>query len=164
MTCTVVYSNRIPILPRASRSYKHDRRRLVGRARSRASAWSTYSSQGAVADRRASLAVPARVEVVETAHMPNSNSPLEGFCRCFHSLAAHYMTNDGVCGFCFCQAMRTDTRGQRRAIGSDGALVTTTWRGARETRRAHRTNGAVQRECVSLSATLSISRRRELAD
>jgi hypothetical protein len=39
-----------------------------------------------------------------------STPAVQGFCGCTHSLAAHYMTRNGVCGFCFCQAQVTEAR------------------------------------------------------
>jgi hypothetical protein len=31
------------------------------------------------------------------------SAPEANLCRCGHSIAAHVMTDDGTCGFCFCR-------------------------------------------------------------
>jgi hypothetical protein len=30
-------------------------------------------------------------------------APEQNMCVCSHSIAAHIMTDDGMCGFCFCR-------------------------------------------------------------
>jgi hypothetical protein len=43
----------------------------------------------------------------------NHGAPPVGVCHCRHSFAAHYLTHDGTCGFCYCRMMATDVRHYR---------------------------------------------------
>ena len=48
-------------------------------------------------------------------------------CHCRHSFGAHYLSSNGVCGFCFCQALQGDVMDYRARLARMQPRSATPW-------------------------------------